>query len=74
MLTCRTLRGAVLTSASLLFGAWLLSLLLGWPRLSPVLLGYLDLLLLFAAAGVLVLTLAFSLLPSNRARLSRCGH
>lgn len=73
MLTCRTLRGAVLTSGVLLLTAWLAELLAHLGVL-PGISVYFGLILLLAAIGLLGVTLLLSLLPANTARLSGCEH
>ncbi len=74
MLTCRSLRGAVLTSSLMLAAALILEALATFGLLHPVTTSYMGLLLLFAALAVLGLTMLRSLLPINAARLDSCNH
>ncbi len=74
MLTCRSLRGAVLTSGLLLAAALIIEALATHSLLPPVTAGYIGLLLLFAAVAVLGITVLLSLLPVNTAKLNRCNH
>ncbi len=74
MLTCRSLRGAVLTSGLLLIAAWTLELLAQNTNFAPVTTNILALILLFAAPIVLLVTVVRSLLPANAIRLNECNH
>ena len=74
MLTCRSLRGAILTSGLLLSAAWAVQYLAGSHLAPPVTTGYLAFLLLLAAALLLGVTFLRSLLPGNARRLTNCEH
>ena len=74
MLTCRTLRGAILTSGFLMLAGWLAELLGSARALPIVVTAYLGLILVLAAAGFLGLTFFLSLLPANARRLAACEH
>jgi hypothetical protein len=74
MLTCRTLRGAVLTSAILLVVAWAAELTAQYGWLPTVTTGYLGLVLILAAVAVLGGTFLLSLLPGIARRLDECEH
>jgi hypothetical protein len=74
MLTCRSLRGAVVTSGSLLVAAWVVEMLATRGLAPTVTSSYLGFGLLLAAAAVLGVTFLRSLLPKNATRLARCEH
>lgn len=74
MLTCRTLRGSIFTSFFLMLAGWLSELLGGAGPLPAVVMAYLGLALMLAAAVTLGVTLLLSLLPANVRRLSACEH
>ena len=74
MLTCRSLRGAVIFSTLML----VFSLVTGVSAVSDwlprVFVGYLGFLMLLGAAGILGVTFLLSLIPANARRLSGCEH
>jgi hypothetical protein len=74
MLTCRSLRGTVLTSGLLLIAAWTLEFLAQHTSFAPVSISYIAFLLLIAAPVLLIATVLRSLLPANAARLNECNH
>jgi len=74
MLTCQSLRGAVLGSGALLIAAWMAELLAASGLLPGVLTGYIGFVLLLVSASGLGLTFLLSLLPTNAERLVRCEH
>lgn len=73
MLTCRTLRHAVITSGLLLVLGWLFELV-AVQITSSVYLSYLGLAVVFTAVSILALTFFFALMPVNARRLSHCAH
>ncbi len=74
MLTCKNLRGAVLTSGLLLIAAWIVEMLATSAILPTVTTAYVGFLLLLVAAGILIVAFLLSLLPVNAHRLSGCEH
>ena len=74
MLTCKNLRGAVMTSGLLLIAAWIVEMLAVSTVLPTVTTAYAGFILLLVAAGVLVGTFLLSLLPVNAHRLNGCEH
>lgn len=74
MLTCRSLRRAILTSGLLLVAAWIVEALAASGILPAVTTSYLGFLLLIAAAAVLAGAFLLSLLPANAQRLAGCEH
>ena len=74
MLTCNSLRGAILTSGVLLVAAWAVEALAKSGLLPTVATSYLGFGLMLAAAAVLGVTFLRSLLPANAHRLAGCEH
>lgn len=74
MLTCGTLRGAILTSAIFLLAAWAVSGLASIGFLNPVAASYMGFILIVCSAFVFIVTFVLSLLPSSARRLSECEH
>lgn len=74
MLNCSTLRGAILTSGVLLIAAFVVEILAQTPLFPSVVTGYLGLLLLFAAVGVLGAAFVIGLLPGANHRFGGCEH
>lgn len=74
MLTCRSLRSAVLTSGLLLIAALTMEALAAGGVMPPVTTAYLGLFLLFSSIIVLAVTVLRSLLPTNAVRLNECNH
>jgi hypothetical protein len=74
MLTCKNLRGAVLTSGLLLIAAWIVEMFATSALFPTVPTAYAGFLLIVAAVAVLVGTFMLSLLPANARRLSGCEH
>lgn len=74
MLTCSSLRGAVVTSGLLLVAAWMVEALATSGLFPVVSTSYLGFVLLLAAAAVFGGTFLLSLLPGNAARLAGCEH
>lgn len=74
MLTCRSLRGAILTSGLLLVAAWIVEALAASGMLPAVTTSYFSLALVLLAAALLGVTFLLSLLPANARRLAGCEH
>jgi len=74
MLTCRSLRGAILTSGLMLVAAWVIEAFAAGGLLPLVTASYFAFLLLLVAALVLGGTFLLSLLPSVAQRLAGCEH
>lgn len=74
MLTCSTLRGAVLISAMLLIAGWVTGLVSGIGLVPTEMAAYPSLFLMLGAAAVLGLTFLLALLPFNARRLATCEH
>jgi hypothetical protein len=74
MLTCSSLRGAVLSSGLLLILGLLVEVIAvnGW--LSSVFASYAGLFLLLGGCGLLLVTFLLSLVPANARRLAACEH
>lgn len=73
MLTCRSLRAAVILSAALLFSGVLLGLIV-LAQLLPAPVAQLSLLLVLGGAAVLGVTFLVSLIPGVAHRLEGCQH
>ena len=74
MLTCGSLRGAILTSGLLLVAAWVVEGLATSGIFPSVTTGYFGLVLMLLAAAILGVTFLLSLLPVNARRLNGCEH
>jgi hypothetical protein len=74
MLTCSSLRGAILTSGLLLVAAWVVEALASSGLFPAVSTGYLSLALMLLAAAIFSVTFLLSLLPANARRLASCEH